>query len=113
MRAATPLHQDGTCDTSAASSPHPGGEPERSVLSMDSAAGYGVSGSGSVGMAGLEGAGELSAVGCAARVEVARSVFAAAAAYGLEEAWQWKPLLTGPQVGRDSVNAACELLHAS
>jgi len=41
---------------------------------------------------------ELSAAAHGARVESARAVLSAVAAFGLEDCWQWKPLLDGKQV---------------
>eukprot|EP00955_Chlamydomonas_euryale_P045772 353231-Chlamydomonas_euryale.AAC.6 len=46
---------------------------------------------------------ELSAAAHGARVESARAVLSAVAAFGLEDCWQWKPLLDGKQVGGRAV----------
>ncbi|KAG1674687.1 hypothetical protein FOA52_007211 [Chlamydomonas sp. UWO 241] len=54
--------------------------------------------SGGGGGDGDEGGAELGAAAAAAREEVAHVLLSAAAAFGLEECWQWKPLMDGKQV---------------
>ncbi len=43
------------------------------------------------------------------RLEAAQMLLSSAAAFGLEDCWQWKPLFDGKQVSRLQINSTASL----